>query len=48
MGEYTLAIIGVIGIPVYIYVIVRITTSAVFRSYFEIKREFSNPKKEAA
>jgi hypothetical protein len=46
MGEYSLAIIVVIGAPIYLYIMVRFLASAIFRSYFETKREFSNPKKE--
>lgn len=46
MNEYTLAIMVVIGGPVYLYLMVRILTTAIVRSYFEVKQEFSKPKKE--
>ena len=36
-----------IGVPVYGYIIIRIVTSAIVRSYYEIKYEFQRKGKEA-
>jgi len=44
MSEYLLAMIVVAGVPMYMYLLVRILTSAIVRSYFEIKQEFSKKK----
>jgi hypothetical protein len=36
----------VIGIPVYLYILLRWMTSAIVRSYFEIKQEFQSINKK--
>ena len=38
----------IIGVPIYGYIIIRITTSAIVRSYYEIKLEFQRKGKETA
>ena len=45
MNDLLIALVVVIGLPMYVYLMARIITSAVTRSYFETKREFN--KKEA-
>jgi hypothetical protein len=40
MNDLLIALVAVIGLPVYVYLLARIITSAVVRSYFEIRREF--------
>jgi hypothetical protein len=37
-----------IGIPVYGYILIRITVSGIVRSYYEIKLEFQRKEKETA
>jgi hypothetical protein len=46
MGDYFLAIVVIVGVPVYLYVLARIMASGIARSIYEVKREFSNQKKE--
>jgi hypothetical protein len=41
MADYLTAAIVLIGVPVYFYFIVRILTSGIIRSYFEVKKEFN-------
>lgn len=46
MGDYVLIVGAIIGVPVYLYVIVRILTSGIFRSYYEVKNEHLNKNKK--
>jgi hypothetical protein len=46
VNDFVLALIIVVAVPGYMYLLVRWIVAAAVRSYFEVKQEFSKSNKE--